>query len=409
MRMVLTRNCFLSKPSRAKPRGMISTGRLAAILGLLAAFGPLSIDMYLSSLPEIGRSLGGGMEGAQLTLAAYFLGMATGQLVHGPLSDRLGRRRPLFAGLILYIIASALCAMAASIDALIALRLLQALAGCAGMVISRAVVRDVSQQMDPVRLMSRLMLVMGVAPILAPLLGGYIAAWFGWRAIFWFLTLIGLATLLLCLAALPETLPEERRRRVSFLEVLRSYAMLLGNARFMGPALASGFAIAGMFAYIAGSPFVFIALNGISPDHYGWFFGAGAAGFILFSQISSRLVARMGREALFTAAIAIIAAAGLTLILLTWMGAPFFAQYAAIFLYIALLGIALPVGTVITITPFPQMAGTASALMGTLQFGLGAIAGISISALHNGTALPMALTIGLGGSAALAARLALRR
>ena len=388
---------------------MISTGRLAAILGLLAAFGPLSIDMYLSSLPEIGRSLGGGMEGAQLTLAAYFLGMAMGQLVHGPLSDRLGRRRPLFAGLILYIIASALCALATSIDALIALRLLQALAGCAGMVISRAVVRDVAHQTDPVRLMGRLMLVMGVAPILAPLMGGYIAAWFGWRAIFWFLTLIGLATLLLCLFALPETLPEERRRRVSLLEVLRSYAMLLTNARFMGAALASGFAIAGMFAYIAGSPFVFIALNGVPAEQYGWYFGAGAVGFILVSQISAKLAARIGRDTLFTATIASIAACGLALLLLTWIGAPFLTQYAAIFLYISLLGIALPVGTVITITPFPHMAGTASALLGTLQFGLGAITGIAISALHDGTALPMALTIGTAGTAALGARLALRR
>jgi len=388
---------------------MISTGRLAALLGLLAAFGPLSIDMYLPAFPDIGRDLGSGVEGVQLTLAAYFVGMATGQLLHGPLSDRLGRRRPLFAGLIVYIAASALCALATSIDALIALRLLQALAGCAGMVISRAVVRDVSDRLDPVRLMGRLMLVMGVAPILAPLLGGYVAAWFGWRAIFWFLAAIGAVTLLLCLRALPETLPESRRRRVSALEVLRSYARLLADGRFMGAALASGFAIAGMFAYIAGSPFVFIALNGVPAEHYGWYFGAGAAGFVLVSQLSARLAARLGREALFTWTIAAVAACGLSLILLTWAGAPFAAQYAAIFLYISLLGVALPVGTVITITPFPQMAGTASALLGSLQFGLGAVAGTLISVLHDGTAMPMALTIGIAGMAALAARAALRR
>lgn len=388
---------------------MTSTGQLAAILGLLAAFGPLSIDMYLPAFPDIGRSLGSGVEGVQLTLAAYFLGMAAGQLLHGPLSDRLGRRSPLFAGLIVYIAASALCALATSIDALIALRLLQALAGCAGMVISRAVVRDVADRLDPVRLMGRLMLVMGVAPILAPLLGGYIAAWFGWRAIFWLLAAIGVVTLLLCIFALPETLAAERRRRVSALEVLRSYAGLLADGRFMGAALASAFAIAGMFAYIAGSPFVFIALNGVPPEHYGWYFGAGAAGFILVSQISARLAARIGRDALFTSAIAAIAACGLSLILLTWGGAPFALQYGAIFLYVSLLGIALPVGTVITITPFPHMAGTASALLGTLQFGLGAVAGTLISALHNGGAMPMALTIGISGMAALLARVALRR
>lgn len=387
---------------------MTSPGRLAALLGLLAAFGPLSIDMYLPAFPEIGASLGGGVEGVQLTLAAYFIGMAAGQLLHGPLSDRLGRRRPLFAGLIVYIAASIACALATSMEALIALRLLQALAGCAGMVISRAVVRDVSDRLDPVRLMGRLMLVMGVAPILAPVIGGYVAAWFGWRAIFWLLAAIGLAALLLCASLLHETLPEERRRRVSLLAVLRSYGGLLTDRRFMGAALASGFAIGGMFAYIAGSPFVFITLNGVHPAHYGWLFGGAAAGFILLSQVSARLATRFGRERVFNAAIAAIAACGLSLLALTALHAPFAAQYAMVFLYVSLLGIALPLGTIITITPFPHMAGTASALVGTLQFGMGALAGATLSALHNGTALPMATTIALAGSAGLAARTLLR-
>ena len=388
---------------------MTSASRLAAILGLLAAFGPLSIDMYLPAFPEIGASLGGGIEGVQLTLAAYFIGMALGQLLHGPLSDRLGRRRPLFAGLSVYVLASAACALAASMEALVALRFLQALAGCAGMVISRAVVRDVSDRLDPVRLMGRLMLVMGVAPILAPLLGGYIAAWFGWRAIFWLLALVGLATLLLCAALLPESLPEERRRRVSLPEVLRGYAGLLGQRPFMGVALASGFAISGMFAYIAGSPFVFITLHGVGPSQYGWLFGGAAAGFVAVSQISARLAARLGRERLFDLTIGAIAASGLALLGLTALGGPFAAQYAMIFLYVSLLGIALPVGTVISITPFPHMAGTASALLGTLQFGMGALAGATLSGLHDGTALPMSLTIALAGGSALLARLSLRR
>jgi DHA1 family bicyclomycin/chloramphenicol resistance-like MFS transporter len=388
---------------------MRTSGRLAGILGLLAAFGPLSIDMYLPAFPEIGESLGGGMQGVQLTLAAYFIGMAMGQLLHGPLSDRLGRRRPLFAGLVVYILASAACALATSMDALIALRLLQALAGCAGMVISRAVVRDVSDVLDPVRLMGRLMLVMGLAPIMAPLLGGYVSAWFGWRAIFWFLALVGLAALLLCLFLLPESLPEERRRRVSFLEVLRGYGGLVVNGRFMGVALASGFAISGMFAYIAGSPFVFITLNGVEPAHYGWLFGGAAAGFVAVSQVSARLATRLGRERLFDVTIAAIAASGLALVALTALHGPFAAQYAMIFVYVSLLGIALPVGTVISITPFPHMAGTASALLGTLQFGMGALAGAVLSLLHDGTALPMSLTIGLAGAAALVVRLLLRR
>eukprot|EP01031_Cornospumella_fuschlensis_P013723 gene13723-16774_t len=195
--------------------------------------------------------------------------------------------------------------------------------------------------------MGRLMLVMGVAPILAPLLGGYVSAWFGWRAIFWFLALVGLAALLLCLFFLPESLPEERRRRVSLPEVLRSYAGLLANGRFMGVALASGFAISGMFAYIAGSPFVFITLNGVAPEHYGWLFGGAAAGFVAVSQISARLATRLGRERLFDLTIGAITASGLALVALTALHGPFAAQYVMIFLYVSLLGIALPVGTVI--------------------------------------------------------------
>jgi len=263
--------------------------------------------------------------------------------------------------------------------------------------------------MEPVRLMSRLILVMGVAPILAPLIGGYVAAWFGWRAIFWFLALIGLAALLLCMAFLKESLPEERRRRVPLLAVLRSYASLLANARFMGVALASGCAISGMFAYIVGSPFVFIELNGVAPEHYGWLFGAAALGFVAVSQVSAGLAHRFGREVVFTLTIAAIAACGILLILLTWLAAPFFAGYAMIFLYISLLGIALPLGTIIAITPFGHMAGTASALLGTLQFGMGAVSGGLISFLHDGTAMPMAVTIGIAGSAALVARISLRR
>ncbi|MDB5412762.1 MAG: Bcr/CflA family drug resistance efflux transporter [Rubritepida sp.] len=387
---------------------MSRTARFATLLALLTAFGPLSIDMYLSSLPEIGRDMGVGIEKAQLTLAAYFLGLAAGQLVHGPLSDRLGRRPPLFAALVVYTVASVLCALATSIDALILLRLFQALAGCAGMVISRAVVRDVAHEIDPVRLMGRLMLIMGVAPILAPLMGTYLAEFLGWRSIFWFLAAVGLLALLLCLLFLPETLPEDQRRRSSVSNVVRAYASLLVNRRFMAAALASGFAISGMFAYISGSPFVFISIYGVPPAQYGFWFGGGAVGFIVMSQFGGRLAARFGRDRVFTWAAGAIATCGVALVAFVLLGAPFLAVYAAIVGYVALLGIMLPIGGVIAITPFPQMAGTASALLGTLQFGLGAVAGSLVSALHNGTALPMALTLGIAGVAAVTARLTLR-
>ncbi|MDB5379706.1 MAG: Bcr/CflA family drug resistance efflux transporter [Rubritepida sp.] len=388
---------------------MSRQNRLAFLLGLLSAFGPLSIDMYLSSLPDVGRDMGVGIDGAQLTLAAYFLGLGTGQLVHGPLADRLGRRPPLFVGLVVYTIASALCAMATSIEALILLRLCQALAGCAGMVIARAVVRDVSHEIDPIKLMSRLMLIMGVAPILAPLMGGYLAAALGWRAIFWFLAGVGAVALVLCTFFLPETLVPEKRQRSSVFTVLRSYLSLLADRRFLSTAMVSGLTMGGMFAYIAGSPFVFISIYGVSPEHYGLFFGAGAAGFILMSQFGGRFAARYGRDRVFTIGVAGVACCGAALTSFVLLGAPFPAVYASIVLYIALLGVVVPIGSVLAITPFPHIAGTASALLGTLQFGFGAIAGSLVSALHNGTALPMAITLGLAGVTAIVARLLLHK
>nr|WP_314073631.1 Bcr/CflA family multidrug efflux MFS transporter [uncultured Roseococcus sp.] len=388
---------------------MSRQNRLAFLLGLLSAFAPLSIDMYLSSLPEIGHELGGGIERAQLTLVAYFIGLGAGQLVHGPLADRLGRRRPLFIGLAIYIVASALCALATSMEALILLRLIQALAGCAGMVIARAVVRDVAHEIDPVKLMGRLMLVMGVAPILAPVLGGYLAAALGWRAIFWCLALIGALALGLCLLFLPETHPPAKRQRSSITAVMRSYGALITDRRFLSTALVSGLAMGGMFAYISGSPFVFISIYGIPPAQYGLYFGAGAVGFILVSQLGGRLATRFGRERVYTVSVAMIALAGSMLTLCVLLGAPFFAVYASIIFYIATLGIVAPVGSVLAITPFPHIAGTASALLGTVQFGMGAIAGTLVSTLHNGTALPMAMSLGILGVSAIVLRVLLTR
>lgn len=359
------------------------------VLALLAAFAPLSIDMYLPALPAIAADLRGSMEGAQLTLAAFFLGMAAGQLVHGPLADRYGRRRPLFAGLVIYTLASLGCALAWDMGWLVALRLLQALGGCAGLVISRAVVRDLSDQMDPVRMMARLFLIMGVAPIVAPLLGGWVAAWLGWRAIFGFLALVGVAALALTWRFLPETLPPAARRRVPVAQIARDFGGLLVTAPFMAASLGSGFAIAGMFAYIAGSPFVFMRLYGVAPENFGWLFGAGAAGVIAFGQMAGPLAQRFGRARVYGLALLALGVAALVAVGVTALGLGFWALYAALLGYLCLMGLALPLGAILAITPFPHMAGTASALIGTLQFALGAVAGLALALLHDGTALPL--------------------
>ncbi len=376
--------------------------RVILVLGLLSAFAPLSIDMYLPALPAIGAELGGGIQAAQATLAAFFAGMAAGQLLHGPLSDRFGRQPPLFAGLAAYVLASIGCALAGGMTALVLLRLVQALAGCAGMVIARAVVRDLADRMDPVRMMTRLMLVMGAAPILAPLLGGWVAEALGWRAIFWLLAAVGALALALCALFLPESLPPERRQRGGIGSTLRGVARLLGDARFLRAALPGALAIAGMFAYIAGSPHVFIALHGVAPSHYGWLFGGAAFGIIAASQLAGRLADAWGRERLLTRALLALALVGVAILLLS--GAPLPLLYAPIWLYVALMGLVLPMAGVLSMQPFPALAGTASALMGALQFTLGAVAGLALAVLHDGTARPMGLVIAAAAVAALLVR-----
>jgi DHA1 family bicyclomycin/chloramphenicol resistance-like MFS transporter len=371
----------LAHGRRAAPPG------IALVLGLLAAFGPLSIDMYLPVLPEIGEELGGD---AKVTLAIFFAGMAAGQLAYGPLADRYGRRRPLFVAIALYSLASAGCALAATLPGLGWFRLLQALGACAGMVIARAVVRDLADRVDPARLMARLMIVMGLAPILAPMFGGWIAAWLGWRAIFWVLTLIGLFAFAVVLAFLPDTLPPERRRQVSPIAILGDYLSLLRHPRFMAAALPGAAAIAGLFAYIAGSPAVFIGIFGVKAEHYGLYFGAGAAGIIGLSTLSARLAPRFGQQRLYAAALAALALTSLAVLALAWAEVGFATLYAGLFLYLAALGAVLPLSSVLAVQPFPRMAGTASALFGTMQFSLGALAGAALAALPDGTAWPMA-------------------
>ncbi len=384
------------------PRG------LALVLGLLAAFGPLSIDMYLPTLPEIGRELRGD---PAATLAVFFAGMAAGQLVHGPLADRFGRRVPLLVAIALYTVASAGCALATTMGELSALRLLQALGACAGMVVARAVVRDLAEVTDPVRLMGRLMLVMGVAPILAPLLGGWVAAAFGWRAIFWALALVGVLALAVVALFLADTLPRDRRRRVPLVEVLRDYAGLFADARFVAAALPGAAAIAGLFAFIAGSPGVFIGLFGIAPERFGIFFGAGAAGVIAASLLAGRLAPRLGRERLFGGALLALAVTALPVIALAAAGAGFWPFWAALVVHLSVLGAVLPLSSVLAVQPFPQLAGTASALFGAMQFTLGALAGAALATLPQGEfvgPLPLAAIMACCAWLALGSRMALR-
>ena len=243
--------------------------RTTLILSALVAFAPMSIDMYLPALPSLERYFATGTASVQHTLASFFLGLTVGQLLYGPIADRYGRKPPLYFGLALYVLVSAGCALVPSIGSLIVLRFLQALSGCVGMVVARAVVRDLYDHQESARVYSVLLMVMGIAPIVAPLAGGYLLAWLGWRSIFWVLALFGVACLIAVKAALPETIPRNMPR-VPLSAALTNYASLLADRRYLGYALSGGFGQAGMFAYISGSPFVLIDLYGVPAHYYGW-------------------------------------------------------------------------------------------------------------------------------------------
>jgi MFS transporter, DHA1 family, multidrug resistance protein len=367
-----------------------STVRLTLILGILTAFGPLSIDMYLPGLPAIAREFDAGTA-AQLTLSLFFAGLAIGQALYGPIADRVGRRWPLLVGCALYAVASAACALAASIESLVILRFVQAIGACAGMVIARSVVRDLFDARESARMYSFLMLVMGLAPITAPLIGGQMLTVFGWRAIFWLLSGFGLLCVALVAHGLPESLPTERRVRAGLGQALKVYAGLLADRQFLGYALAGGLAFAGMFTYISGSPFVFIELYGVAPQQYGWLFGVNALGLVLASQINRRLVARYQAETLLAAALATCALAGVVLAVITatgFGGLP--GLLVPLFVCIAGLGLVGPNSAAAAMAPYGRAAGSASALLGTIQFVVGAVAGTLVGVLNNGTALPMA-------------------
>jgi DHA1 family bicyclomycin/chloramphenicol resistance-like MFS transporter len=378
-----------------RPRGTA----LLVLLGILTAIASLSIDMYLPALPAIAADLRAAPGLLEATLAAFFAGFAIGQLVWGPHSDRVGRRRPLLVGLAIYVVASSICALATTPAILIAGRGAQAFGGCAALVIARAVVRDLFDAQDAARVFSRLMLIMGLAPVLAPSLGSLLLVKLSWRAVFWVLTGFGLA----CIAAVAMRLPETSPRAATGgpATVLAGYGRILSDLRFLGLAMAGGFAAAGMFAYIAASPFVFIEQLGLSPRQYAVIFGSNAFGLIGLSQLNRRLLQRatptriLGRVLYVTCGAAIVIAA------LAWTGtASWLALSLGLFVYVGSIGAVGPNTTAASLARYGSEAGSASALLGALQFGAAAVSGLAVGTWHDGTARPLGTVILVCGLAA---------
>ncbi|WP_434602721.1 multidrug effflux MFS transporter [Pseudomonas sp. Z4-7] len=383
--------------------------RTILILGALSAFGPLAIDFYLPAFPAMAIAFGTDENHVQLTLAAYFLGLSLGQLAYGPVADRFGRRIPLLTGVGLFTVASLACAYAPSLEWLIGARFVQALGGCAGMVISRAVVSDKCDAVGSAKVFSQLMLVMGLAPILAPMLGGLLVNLYGWQSIFIGLTLFSALAATAVALWLPESLPAHVPRQ-PLSGALRQYGRLLTDSVFLGHALTGGIAIAGMFAYIAGSPFVFIKLYGVPAEHFGWLFGTNAAGFILVAQVNARLLSRRGPAFLLARAVWVYWIAGLSLLAVSALQPErLWPLLIPLFICIASLGCILPNASACAMKGQGARAGSASAMLGCLQFSVAAGAAALVAALHDGTAVPMAMVISLCGLLVVGAAMLTRR
>lgn len=357
------------------------------ILGALTAFGSLSIDMYLPSFPAIAKDMSTSLASVQLSLASFFIGLAVGQIFYGPITDRYGRKKPLYVGLGIYTVASLVCAFTKSVEMLILFRFLQALGACSGLVIARATVRDLFSQQDTAKVFSLLMLIMGVAPIVAPLVGGYVSEFLGWRAIFILLALFSTLCLLAVIFIMPETHRPDGRVRIQ--DSVKIYGRILRDRHYMGYALAAASAQAGMFAYVTGSSFVFIDLYKIPAEDFGWIFGANALGLIFFSQVNGRLLLRFGYEQILRKSLLAIAFFSLILGLAGLLGGGFWAIMIPLFLFIATMGMVSPNSSAGAMATQKRSAGSGSALLGTLQFTAAASASALVSKLHNGTVMPM--------------------
>ncbi len=395
----------LFAPTLYNPRIMQKISwRLVSILGALTAFGSLSVDMYLPSFPTLERELHTTSSAVQFSLAAFFIGMALGQAIYGPLADRFGRKPPLYVGIVLYVFASLGCAAAQNIETLIALRFVQAIGGCAGIVIARAMVRDLFDQRNSAKVISLLVLVLGAAPILAPTAGGYMLQHFSWRAIFVFLALFGAGSLFAAVFGLAETLPEAARHKHDkpLRTAVRVYGQLLADRRFNGYAIVGAVAQAGLFAYISNSPFVFIKLYGVSEQAFGVMFGATAFGLIAASQLNHRALAHWKPDEILHWIVVILAGVGLLLLLMALTGwGGMLGIWLPLVVYVASLGFSFPNTIAGAMAHQAERAGSASALLGTLQFALATLVGSLVSAFHNHSAVPLATAVASCGCLAL--------
>jgi DHA1 family bicyclomycin/chloramphenicol resistance-like MFS transporter len=376
--------------------------RLVLVLGALVALGPLTIDMYLPALPTIVGDLHTTDAAAQLTLTGTLIGLSFGQLLIGPLSDTFGRRRPLLVGVAVHVLASLLCLVAPNVEVLGALRVLQGVGAAAASVVAMAIVRDLFVGRAAATLFSRLMLVLGVAPVLAPTIGGEVLRFTSWRGVFVVLAVLAVLMIVMAARAVPETLPAERRRPLGLRSTLRTYGGLLRDRTFVGLVLVAGLGMAGLFGYVAGSSFVFQEQFGMSEQQFGFLFGAGAIFLIGGTQLNAALLSRFEPRVILPAALALGVVAGAALIALAATGTGgLIGVIAPLWTVLFALGLVMPNAPALALARHGEAAGTAAALLGAIQMGVGAVVSPVVGLLGNdalamGAVMTAGAALGLG-------------
>ena len=360
------------------------------ILGSLTALAPFSIDMYLPGFPAIAKDLDTTVSKVALSLSSFFIGISAGQLLYGPLLDRYGRKKPLYFGLVIYIIASAGCALATSIDALIALRFIQALGSCAATVAAVAMVRDLFPIKDSAKVFAMLMLVLGVSPMIAPTLGGYVTSHLGWHTIFIILLGIGVFNLIASFLWLPEVYKPDTTMSLKPRPIINNFLLVMREPQFYTYALTGALAFAGLFVYISGSPLLFMDIFKVNEETYGWIFALLSVGFIGSSQVNTLLLRKFKSEQIIF--FAMLAQVITILFFLIGGVNGWFGLYTTIFLlfkFLCCLGFVSPNASALTLAPFTKNAGSAAALMGAIQMGLGALASVGIGLFDAQSVVPM--------------------
>ena len=385
------------------------TFALTALLAVLSAIGPLTTDMYLPSLPDIARQLDASTAQVQLTISAYLIGFAVGQIFYGPISDRHGRKPVLVAAITLYCVASLACALSTSIEMLIVARTFQALGGSGGIVLTRAVVRDIYSGARAGRELSLIGSVMALAPVLAPIAGGLVQTGFGWRAIFFTLVIVGLLGGVIVLLLLPETLNARAAEPVSMRSMFRSYRVVARNPSYLAYLGIASASYAGLFAWISGAAFVLQNLYGLTPFDFGVAFALGSIGYMTGSALAARMVVKVGLDGMLGIGGCACAAGGLGMVVAVAFGlTSFLSLVLPVAVYLAGLGMVLPQGIAGAMTPFPERAGAASSLFGFVQQSAAALCGAAVGWFLGQSAWPLAVGVAAMGSATLGLWLATR-